>query len=64
MNSGDVRKIKLANGETLELNINEGFYEMVRRKLILHKNENISNEHIKKFIICALNEYLEKNDAA
>lgn len=60
----EIRKIELSNGEILEVDIREGFYDMIRKKLILHKNENITDEQIKRFIIHSLNGHLEKNHEA
>jgi predicted DNA-binding antitoxin AbrB/MazE fold protein len=60
----EIRKIELSNGEILEVDIHEGFYDVLRKKLILNKNENITDEQIKRFIIHSLNSYLDKSHEA
>lgn len=60
----DFRKIKLSNGEVLEVDMTEGFYDLLRKKLFLDPSSKITDEQIKKFFILALTDYISKNEAA
>jgi hypothetical protein len=56
----EVRNVKLPRGETLELTIQPGFYDKVRKHFGLAPDEKIDDDHLRMFVYGAFKGAIDK----